>query len=550
MQYIFNQIKAAFWKLRNQSLSMRRRLIVYLVVLSFLLVFIIFLALNILGLLNPMEDKVAHALDYQLSVSSAQFDNDVDELTTCAVSLSMQLTSILSQRLREKEVKFNELNGEISDLIELQESAYDTVYTMMQLAPCSGAFYFLDISANKSIESQAYSGVYLKYVNISTANTLNNRVCLYRGLPEVARKNGINLHSSWELEVKENDFSDICNLLNTDVHDLTKSYYLTNVCNLPGTWENAQFLCIPIMDTKGKVIGVCGFEVSALLFSLSHKTAIVSYDYICCGILSKKNEKYSGLFAGSQSGGIPLNSEDIVLTLGAPFDTITIGDKGYFGIHQSRNVAGTEYLVMSFLPISEYSQIRQQYLAKLTTLLLVLLLIMVGSCIFFSHKYLVPILNGLKTLKKETTSEDLKKQIPEIEDLFKFLEKKDMEIAATVANLDKKKTALEAELVRVYGDLDLLAKEQKNKMDTDVYIHFITGIETLTPREKEVFGLYYNGYTANQIVEKLGFTKNGLKYHNGNIYSKLGVSSRKQLLQYIALMRSEKESVNSSSKDE
>ena len=114
MQYIFNQIKAAFWKLRNQSLSMRRRLIVYLVVLSFLLVFIIFLTLNILGLLNPMEDKVAHALDYQLSVSSSQFDNDVDELTTCAVSLSMQLTSILSQRLREKEVKFNELNGEIS----------------------------------------------------------------------------------------------------------------------------------------------------------------------------------------------------------------------------------------------------------------------------------------------------------------------------------------------------------------------------------------------------------------------------------------------------
>ena len=69
---------------------------------------------------------------------------------------------------------------------------------------------------------------------------------------------------------------------------------------------------------------------------------------------------------------------------------------------------------MSFLPISEYSQIRQQYLAKLTTLLLVLLLIMVGSCIFFSHKYLVPILNGLKTLKKETTSEDLKKQLDEM----------------------------------------------------------------------------------------------------------------------------------------
>lgn len=37
----------------------------------------------------------------------------------------------------------------------------------------------------------------------------------------------------------------------------------------------------------------------------------------------------------------------------------------------------------------------------------------------------------------------------------------------------------------------------------------------------------------------LDFTDNGLKYHNKNIYSKLGVSSRKELLRYVAIIKQE-----------
>ena len=43
------------------------------------------------------------------------------------------------------------------------------------------------------------------------------------------------------------------------------------------------------------------------------------------------------------------------------------------------------------------------------------------------------------------------------------------------------------------------------------------------------------GKTAKEIVEILGIKENTLKYHNKNIYSKLGISSRKQLLRFAAL---------------
>ena len=39
----------------------------------------------------------------------------------------------------------------------------------------------------------------------------------------------------------------------------------------------------------------------------------------------------------------------------------------------------------------------------------------------------------------------------------------------------------------------------------------------------------------------MGFKEFTLKFHNKNIYEKLGVSSRKELLRYAALMRQEQE---------
>lgn len=55
--------------------------------------------------------------------------------------------------------------------------------------------------------------------------------------------------------------------------------------------------------------------------------------------------------------------------------------------------------------------------------------------------------------------------------------------------------------------------------------------ELLTPREKEVSDLLLHGYTNKQIAEMLHISENTLKTHSRNIYSKLNVANKRELLQ-------------------
>lgn len=59
---------------------------------------------------------------------------------------------------------------------------------------------------------------------------------------------------------------------------------------------------------------------------------------------------------------------------------------------------------------------------------------------------------------------------------------------------------------------------------------FAAGLRELTPKEQAIFQCYVDGMTTAEIMEKLNIKENTLKFHNKNLYSKLSVSSRKQLL--------------------
>lgn len=68
--------------------------------------------------------------------------------------------------------------------------------------------------------------------------------------------------------------------------------------------------------------------------------------------------------------------------------------------------------------------------------------------------------------------------------------------------------------------------EQKERLDV-----FTAGIAKLTNAERAIFDLYTDGKSTKEVLTTLNIKENTLKFHNKNIYSKLGVSSRKQLLE-------------------
>ncbi len=88
---------------------------------------------------------------------------------------------------------------------------------------------------------------------------------------------------------------------------------------------------------------------------------------------------------------------------------------------------------------------------------------------------------------------------------------------------EKKVVIVEAaEALKVQSPTDAPSQEQLEL--------FAKGLDTLTHTEKTVYGLYLSGKTTKEIMAELNITENTLKFHNKNLYGKLGVTSRKQML--------------------
>ena len=57
-------------------------------------------------------------------------------------------------------------------------------------------------------------------------------------------------------------------------------------------------------------------------------------------------------------------------------------------------------------------------------------------------------------------------------------------------------------------------------------------LPNLTASERAIYDCYLRGMSTKEVLSEMSISENTLKFHNKNIYGKLGVSSRKQLLEY------------------
>ena len=58
---------------------------------------------------------------------------------------------------------------------------------------------------------------------------------------------------------------------------LAESCLWTDRLKLKDTWEDVQLLYVPVLDSTGKVRGLCGMEMSNLYFRLSYPMVEGSY---------------------------------------------------------------------------------------------------------------------------------------------------------------------------------------------------------------------------------------------------------------------------------
>ncbi len=533
-------IKAIITQFKTESISMRRRFYFFIVSAIAIILTLILLLFNLFGIMNPTNRQIMEILDTQLLSYTDNIKDDYNKIAAHAISFSEQLESSIQHYLTSNNISFEDLKNNPDVLADLQNHLYDTVYLNMQLAPSSGAFYILDTTVNSHSETPYYNGIYLKYINIYSENTVNNEISLYRGSYTTGKENNLTFHSGWQNEMQTDFFNNSNSLFADNPH-----FILSPTVEVPETWERARYVYVPIHDLKDNIIGICGFEVSDLYFQLSEKVSDDKLGQLIGALLDEKQGMYSGQFNSSRYN---IADSNIQASKKRNITVFDLSTEKCIGRTQNIQLGNGTFTVAIMLTEAQYENMLEKNRVKTAGVILFVVIFALIYCIFISKKYVSPIIKSLEQLKSnDGTGNNLK--IREIDDLFAFLEEKDILYEKKLLDLEKSQKVAEEEAERTklayekaleeyalaQREIQHLSDEHKKEIVLEDYEFFLCNLSTLSPAEYKIYELYLSGKTAKEIIDILGIKENTLKYHNKNIYSKLGISSRKQLLRFASL---------------
>lgn len=68
-------------------------------------------------------------------------------------------------------------------------------------------------------------------------------------------------------------------LLHAKKNNISQQYILTDVAHLKESWEQSRLFLMPINSNNGRIIGICGFEISSVYFQQRTQLQGLSADY-------------------------------------------------------------------------------------------------------------------------------------------------------------------------------------------------------------------------------------------------------------------------------
>ncbi len=547
------------------ALTMKRKLFGYMFALTTLLIVLLVIGMALFGRFNSTIVDTRDSLDMQMDVFEKDVTSHFDRLAAAGIILSEDVSDIVSDSLKKYGVAFDEIGGNADVLDSVQNAVIPVLREKLLQEHCSGAFVFVDATVNPTLKGaeQSKSGVYLQ---VSDYQSTDDSVVMYRGNSEIGKAHGLDIHRKWHLEFSADGFPDYGKIASLITLPLDEAYYLTEQFTLPGTSDRAVLMAVPIKDAFGEFIGVCGFEVRHNYF-MSHYAQITRIGHLTSMLSSGTSDvidRETSFVSGVVSGYYREPDSDLrVEDFGKGLVSLSGDDSRYVGL--CRNVSLTDnngdYTLTVMMPRSDYDRELNGSVIRNVILWLLLAFFAVSLCRFFSRRYLAPILKGLEALKTDNHGES-SSSIPEINDLFIYLAEQDKKHEKTLGDLESEMNEAKAASVRLREEyecaraeyesakskyteaqleIERLAYSRKTEVDPDNYQVFVSGIGTLTPTEKKIFEYYLSGKTVKEIIEISDIKESTLRFHNKNIYSKLGVNSLKQLLRYAAISRQTEE---------
>lgn len=539
------------WKSRKlrkgKGAALYPRLFAFFAFFILALVLAFLLILNVTDVFHSGEHKSRVWFENELDHLAHNLSADYGVLSVQGVDLARALSMNMETYLKAKGVDPSELVGHPEVLEGLLSDQMPALLTALKTNQCGGAFLILDATViGEDAAGPRRAGLFLKRTEPNAVSTVGSKVHFLRGPALAARENSVELMGQWQMEftVAETGFFDVTVGSAREHSDLSLSrlYYWSPRHLLSGNSEEGMLLCIPLISGNGTVMGICGFEVSTMLFKQAYSPDNANYTRVFSALAPYDGDYYhmdQGLLAGNTylNSALAGNIARIEERCDLLYLYHTEGGTAYNGLHKPISLYPFDspyrdlvWLAAVMAPHKDIATISQEGLWQIRLALGALALFSLLAAAFISRKYISPVLKTLDRIKTGNGYASLPKtQYAEINDLLEFLTSQDEAAAAALAKAEAKAVATVPERRRSAED----------GIDPESYHYFLERLETLTQAERRVFNLYVQEKKAPEIAELLNLSINTVKYHNGNIYSKLGVGSRKELLTYIRYMRSQ-----------
>ena len=538
-------------RLRKYATSaMYRRLIIYTLILILCLGTVCIGTVMLFGQFSHVDRLASETLALQLSIFERDVSNYFDYVAARGIKYSRDLTSALEAHLKLSNISFIALSGNPDAIEELENALYDISHGALEASDCSGVYYLLNATANPGLPGAISSkcGMYIKIANLTTVRSADPKLVLFRGYTEVRTGRRLDYHNMWELEFDIDLIPFYDKLMETANQDLNTCFLITDALELPNTWEEAMLLCVPIVSNNGKVYGICGFEISQLYFMLRHEPSAAIPR--TSGLLTRRDtdgllDAESGFSCGYVAGlDGKFTSEDR-----AGIKVYISSGREFIGAETSIRLSPLEKerLIVIMIPKADYDAQVSQDLREKAIIFTLLALIAVSGCVAMSRIFVTPILHDLKLAADGRDSGIAR--IQEIDDLLLYLKEQDeMKRVALAAELEKARREMDIEMDNLSTEMEQLRlRAEKNRAVDSVtapgtpnladFERFLEGLKTLTATERSIFNMYMEDRSAQQIADELVISYNTVKFHNKNIYKKLGVSSLKVLRVYIHMMK-------------
>lgn len=515
MKRRLHELRHLFFMFNKGNITLRSKLLAYLLFMSLTAFGILILVLATSGAIFNFEHQVRQVLEIKANQTAASVQDVMDIMTGYGDNMARNLSHQIEYQLEEHGLKKVEgLDNQPEILLDIQKDFFAELNTTLKVTRSSGTYATLNATINtEAPHAEKYrSGVYLRLANVGHHVQLDPDIFYFRGIPDIAREKGLELHNRWNLEFDIDAFPEFTECFQAK----QKSGFWTDSRRIQDSWEKAMFYHAPLYGSQGEFYGVCGVELSDLYMKLSYPVVETEFGPAMT-VMAPLEKGQLEIGKGLVGGSTPTWNDrhlSLVENNNSELTYYQDGVDSYLGIEKPVSIAGKDeqnWKVVVLIPHRIYMERVSEHRARLILSVFLFILCMGTMSLIISRKFVHPIVKGLEFIQTQKDYSTFSTGISELDVLIRFLESQPHAEQLSDRGLPE--------------DIE------------ELLVRFSEGIKTLSAAEYHVFHFYLEGHSVSQIPELAFISMSTVKKHNRNIYTKLGISSNDELLLLIDLFR-------------